>query len=304
MDYYNFGKIYNSDFESIENQNILNFENGENKERNMIDFLRGYMELNSNFTKPIFNNKLKQNDNVILDIFINNSNKDIFIDSLDKLNIKYKMIECRLQKQNIIYDFMLNISFYNVLDIFAKLYYPDILKGNYDDEYYNYYMILSNYHQISFNKETNELQYQIPKCKYIIEDEQAIVPTKAHASDVGYDLSVIKVFKQISKAITMYDTGIIIIPTYGYYFEVYARSSLSKTGYILANSVGVIDATYSGTIKVALIKIDSSMPDIKLPFKGMQLILRKMIHFELNNAPNSELVKTSRGDGGFGSTNK
>ena len=213
------------------------------------------------------------------------------------------MIECQLQKQNIIYDFMITISFYNVLDILAKLYYPDLLEDEYDDEYYNYYMILSNYHQISFNKETNELQYLIPKCKYILEDKQAIIPTKTRASDVGYDLSVIKVFKQISKAITMYDTGIIIIPTYGYYFEVYARSSLSKTGYILANSVGIIDGSYSGTIKVALIKIDSSMPDIKLPFKGMQLVLRKMLHFELNNTYNSNLVKTSRGDGGFGSTN-
>lgn len=34
----------------------------------------------------------------------------------------------------------------------------------------------------------------------------------------------------------------------------------------------------------------------------MQIILRKMIHFELNNSSNSELVKTSRGEGGFGST--
>lgn len=303
MNYYNFGKNY---YSNIPSNSIINFEdvvNEDIKEKSMIDFLRGYMEFNSNFTKPSITNKLKQNDNVILDIFINNSNKDVFITILDKLDIKYKMIECQLQKQNIIYDFMFTISFYNVLDILAKLYYPDLLENEYDDEYYNYYMILSNFHQISFNKETNELQYLIPKCKYIIGDKEAIIPTKAHASDVGYDLSVIKVFKQISKAITMYDTGIIIIPTYGYYFEVYARSSLSKTGYILANSVGIIDGSYSGSIKVALIKIDNTMPDIKLPFKGMQLVLRKMIHFELNNAPTSELVKTSRGDGGFGSTN-
>ena len=300
MNYYNFGKNYNnSEYESN-----LNIEDVLNKEKNILDFLRGYMEFNSNFTKPTINDKLKQNDNVILDIFINMYDKDIFINILDKINIKYKMIECRLQKRNVNYDFIFTISFYNVLDILAKLYYPDISEDEYDIEYYENYMILSNYYQITFNKETNELKYLIPKCKYIIEDKNAIIPTKAHASDVGYDLSIIKVFKQISKAITMYDTGIIIIPTYGYYFEVYARSSLSKTGYILANSVGIIDGNYNGTIKVALIKIDNTMPDIKLPFKGMQIILRKMIHFELNNASNSELVKTSRGDGGFGYTNK
>ena len=46
------------------------------------------------------------------------------------------------------------------------------------------------------------------------------------------------------------------------------------------------------------------MPDIKLPFSGMQLILRKMTHFELNETTKAKLIETSRGDGGFGSTNK
>ncbi len=299
MNYYTFGKTYIND--NINDTEIPYFNQDD---KNMIDFLRGYMEFNSNFTKPNINVELKQNDNVMLDIFItNNKDNKIICNILNKLNIVYKSTNCALQKNSIVYNYMINISFYNVLDILAKLYYPNLLENEFNKEYYSYYMTLSNYHQIIFNKNTNELQYLIPKCKYIIEDKKAIIPTKARASDVGYDLSVIKVFKQISKAITMYDTGIILIPTYGYYFEVYARSSLSKTGYILANSVGILDGSYSGTIKVALIKIDSSMPDIKLPFKGMQLILRKMIHFELNNSNNSELIETSRGDGGFGSTN-
>ena len=288
MNYYYIGKFYFNYTKSI---------NFDNYEKNMIDFFRGYMEVNSEFTK--------QNNNVILDIFIiNDKDNELITNILNKLNINNKSNNCILQKNSITYNYIINIQFYNVLDILAKLYYPNLLENEFDSTYYNYYMYLSNYHQIIFNKMTNELQYLIPKCKYIIEDKQAIIPTKACASDVGYDLSVIKVFKQISKIITMYDTGIILIPTYGYYFEIYARSSLSKTGYILANSVGIIDGNYSGTIKVVLIKIDSSMPDIELPFKGMQIILRKMIHYELNNTPSSGLIETSRGDGGFGSTDK
>lgn len=274
MDYYKFGKTYNN-----ESNVILNFNNNE---KNMIDFLRGYMEFHSNFTKPSINADLKQNDHVILDIFINSDNKCIFTNILDKIKIKYNSINIQLQKKGIIYDCMFNISFYNVLDTLAKLYYPNILENQYDNEYYSYYMILSNYHKIIINKETNELEFLIPKCQYIIEDKNAIIPTKLHASDIGYDLSIIKVCKQISKAITMYDTGIIIIPNYGYYFEVYAHYSLCKTGYILANSVEIINGNYKKTIKLSLIKIDQSMPDIKLPFKGMKIILRKMIHFELN----------------------
>lgn len=275
----------------------------------MVDFLRGYVETNSNFTKPSINKDLKSDDIVTLDIFLDNvlDNKStsLIIDILNKLKIKYVINECSIQKNNhgkCIYNYMINISFYNVLDLLAILYYPNV--SEFDKEYYSYYMTLSNFHKINFNTEINELQYTIPKCKYIIEDESAIIPTKAHASDIGYDLSIIKVHKQISEIITMYDTGIIVIPEYGYCFDIGPRSSLYKTGCILANSTGYIDGTYTDTIKVVLMKLDHSMPDIKLPFSGVQLILRKMTHFELIETSKSELIKTSRGSGAFGSTNK
>ena len=49
------------------------------------------------------------------------------------------------------------------------------------------------------------------------------------------------------------------------------RSSISKTGYMLANSVGVIDRTYTGNVLVPLIKVDKSMPDLILPARVVQL---------------------------------
>lgn len=69
--------------------------------------------------------------------------------------------------------------------------------------------------------------------------------------------------------IIMYDTGIAVCPPDGYYTEVVPRSSLSKTGYMLANSVGIIDA-YQGCLK------GDDLDDLSLPFKGFQLILRKL----------------------------
>lgn len=129
--------------------------------------------------------------------------------------------------------------------------------------------------------------------------EDAVLPNKNRASDSGYDLTLINIWKQVGEVI-FYDTGIRVTPPFGYYFDLVPRSSISKTGYILANSIGVIDRTYTGSIKVPLIKIDKSMPDIELPSRLVQIILRPIIHCKINIV--DELNETERGEGGFGST--
>lgn len=111
--------------------------------------------------------------------------------------------------------------------------------------------------------------------KYVIEDERAVVPTKAHPSDIGYDLTAIDIFKKISEQTILFETGIRVSPPPGYYIEILPRSSISKTGYILANSVGVIDPNYTGTLKIALTKVDKTKPDLELPFNRCQIVLRK-----------------------------
>ena len=86
--------------------------------------------------------------------------------------------------------------------------------------------------------------------KFIMSD-RAFFPTKAHPSDIGYDLTAIDIFKKISNRTTLFETGIAVSPPQGYYLEIIPRSSLSKTGYMLANSVGIIDPDYTGTLKIA-----------------------------------------------------
>jgi dUTP pyrophosphatase len=139
------------------------------------------------------------------------------------------------------------------------------------------------------------------KCiSFIIDDERAVIPTKAHPSDIGFDLTAIDVAKNISDRITLFETGIRVSPPEGYYIEILPRSSLSKTGYMLANSVGIIDPEYTGTLKIALIKIDNELVNIKLPFTRCQLVLRKAEYVEMIQVEN--FGTTSRGDGGFGSS--
>ena len=136
--------------------------------------------------------------------------------------------------------------------------------------------------------------------KFTIENEKSVIPTKAYSNDIGFDITIIDIFKVISESITIFETGIAISPPEGYYVEIVPRSSLSKSGYMLANSIGVIDPSYTGTLKIALIKIDNSLPNIELPFKCCQLVLRKAKYSHMVLV--KSLKTTDRGDGSFGSS--
>lgn len=140
------------------------------------------------------------------------------------------------------------------------------------------------------------------KVKIVRDSLDAILPTKGTPYAVGYDLTAISVHKKLSDRITLYDTGLKVQPPPGYYTEILPRSSLTKTGYVLSNSVGTIDPDYTGRLLIALTKVDPSMPDLEVPFTRCQLVLRKMENYELEDVASIE--ETERGDGGFGSTDK
>lgn len=131
---------------------------------------------------------------------------------------------------------------------------------------------------------------------------KAVVPKKGTELSMGYDLTAIGVEKKVGERITLYKTGIAVQPPKGYYTEIYPRSSMSKTGYMLANSIGLIDPDYTGELFLALIKVDPTMPDLQLPFTKCQLVLKKCEDYVLEQV--ESLESTARGDGGFGSTDK
>lgn len=130
---------------------------------------------------------------------------------------------------------------------------------------------------------------------------EAIIPTKSWVSDVGYDLSIIRKVKAMNNVVSLYDTGIKVRVPHGFYTEIVPRSSLSKSGYILANSVGIIDRSYNGNLYVALARIDESVPEIQFPFRCCQLIFKKQYHMSIKETT-EDLEATARGEGGFGST--
>lgn len=141
-------------------------------------------------------------------------------------------------------------------------------------------------------KSTNLIQF-------VKHREDAVAPSKVNNLDSGYDIVLLEKIKTIG-VVELYETGISVKPPVGFYFDMVPRSSIIKSGYILGNSVGVIDQTYTGTIKVPLIKIDPAAPDLVLPSKLVQLIPRPIQHFKVKEV--SSLEETERGDGGFGHT--
>lgn len=134
----------------------------------------------------------------------------------------------------------------------------------------------------------------------VLLDPAAVLPRKALTSDSGFDLTIVKQLSQRGN-LYMFDTGVSVAPPPGFYFDMVPRSSIVKTGFILANSVGVIDASYRGSIKVPLLKVDPDSPDLQLPVRLVQLIPRRVHEMDVVQLPEWEAA-TERGDAGFGST--
>lgn len=141
-----------------------------------------------------------------------------------------------------------------------------------------------------------------PKIKVFKTSSDAVMPSKAFDDDAGYDLTIISKIKDFNSKTSLYDTGIKIEVEEGYYTEIVPRSSISKSGYILSNSVGIIDNSYRGNLYIALTKIADDAIDITYPFKCCQLIIKKQEYVNLEEVSEKDLNITKRNEGGFGST--
>jgi dUTP pyrophosphatase len=150
------------------------------------------------------------------------------------------------------------------------------------------------------------------KTKIKLLDSKAVIPSRAHSDDTGYDITLIGIEKIVSDVI-FFKTGISLQTEPGYYFEIVPRSSISKTSVMLANSIGIIDWAYTGELLIPLRVVGSSagnptsVKNVAEQILGKtprvcQLILRKRLDSEFEVV--EELTETIRGDGGFGSTDQ
>lgn len=146
-------------------------------------------------------------------------------------------------------------------------------------------------------------KYKMPHFECQKTNINAVMPSKVRNSDAGYDIVLIeKVENYGNENISLYDTGLRLKPADGWYFDLVARSSLHKTGYMLANAIGIIDSEYRGNVMAVLYKFDKNAPDLELPLRGLQIIPRISEHHEIVEV--TEFDETGRGERGFGSSGK
>lgn len=132
-------------------------------------------------------------------------------------------------------------------------------------------------------------------------DPWAIVPTRAHRGDAGYDL-----YSSAAGDITLepgqrhlFPTGIALAIPEGYVGLVKPRSGLaSKKGIDVLG--GVIDSGYRGDVGVILVNTDSEPQTIGEGERIAQLLIQPVMEVELLEV--DRIGATTRGTGGFGST--
>jgi dUTP pyrophosphatase len=148
----------------------------------------------------------------------------------------------------------------------------------------------------------------------------------AHIGDAGYDViaasdPVIVGKTQLAIYYSSidyieYDTELVIAPESQFHTYAFPRSSISKTNLVMANSIGLIDNGYRGTIKFRFKYLPQpedyiighgglliSINESKIYKKGDkigQLVFSETLNPNLNLVDSFE--DTTRNNGGFGST--
>ena len=116
--------------------------------------------------------------------------------------------------------------------------------------------------------------------------------------DVGLDLYAVAM--SYSQNYIEYDTGVAVEIPAGYVGLIYPRSSLSVYDMSLANSVGVIDQNYRGSIKVRFRTFGEDI--YKVGDRVCQLVLTPCETIEVEMVDN--LSDSNRGEAGFGSSGR
>jgi dUTP pyrophosphatase len=149
---------------------------------------------------------------------------------------------------------------------------------------------------------SNTPKSESPSIKVKLADPKAM-PLRAHDTDAGADLYCTTTSAIFPGDSMLLDTGVAIQIPVGYVGLVLPRSSHGKIRVSLANTVGVIDSSYRGNIKLLLVN-EGVKPYIITAYdtRIAQLVITPIVLAQFTAV--DSLEDTERGTGGFGSTNK
>ncbi len=143
-------------------------------------------------------------------------------------------------------------------------------------------------------------------------NENAVIPFKKHDDDFCYDV-VATSCEEIAPNVYKYGTGLALQIEEGNRrmskrrgailgIDARPRSSVWKTGMVLSNCYGTIDAGYTGEISAVFYHVLPKMPKYEPGDRIMQICIGHTYDIEFEEV--DELSSTDRGDGGYGSTGK
>ena len=130
--------------------------------------------------------------------------------------------------------------------------------------------------------------------------ETAKMPTKAHPTDAGADLTAVSREWNEELKCWVYGTGIATEIPEGYVGLVFPRSSIRKYTLAQCNCIGVIDSHYRGEIMVSYKPTSNVQKIYEIGDKIAQLIV--LPYPEISYTEVENLSETDRGENGHGSS--
>lgn len=143
-------------------------------------------------------------------------------------------------------------------------------------------------------------KYLTPEINIKLTSEDCM-PRRANPSDAGADLVCSEDVIMLPGVRTLVKTGVHVEIPWGFVGLLIPRSSLSKEGITMTNSVGVIDSDYRGELMASLMYNGNF--ENKFLAKGTRIVQLVVVPIILPEFKVVEsLSSTARGEGGFGST--
>ena len=137
---------------------------------------------------------------------------------------------------------------------------------------------------------------------YVKLDEGAFMPTVGYATDAGIDLRSMETTIVPAYSSAVFDTGVHVKLKEGTAGLLVSKSGLNVNRDI--TSTGLIDAGYTGSIKVKLYNHGENDYMVFAGDKISQLVIIPVVRDDWMEAVDDLGVDSERGDNGFGSTGR
>ena len=136
-------------------------------------------------------------------------------------------------------------------------------------------------------------------------NEKAVMPTKAHATDAGFDLYCTSKEIDWTKRQIVCHTGLAFEIPEGHVGLIFPRSSVSNKPLMMANSVGVVDSCYRGEVTAKFNITDTRQNAFSHYQEGDRVAQMIIIPYpEIEFEETDSLSESDRGTGGYGSTGR